>query len=62
MDKKNNYVYIDNLNLPNIHILLSYFQDPSSTIDKDFALVSLIGVAVGGFESANIDLKGLHKE
>lgn len=62
IDVKNNYVYIDNLNLPQIRCLFSYFQDPSSTVDKDFALVSLIGVAVGGFENANIELKGLHKE
>lgn len=62
IDRKNNYVYIDNLNLPTVKCLLSYFQDPSSTVDKDFALVSLVGVAVGGFESAGIDLKGLHRE
>lgn len=62
IDKKNNYVYIDNLCLPKIWCLLSYYQDASSTIDKDFALVSLLGVAVGGFESASIEIKGLHKE
>lgn len=62
IDKRNNYVYIDNLCLPKIKCLLSYYQDASSTMDKDFALVSLIGVAVGGFESASIEIKGLHRE
>lgn len=62
IDKRNNYVFIENMCLPKIRCLLSYYQDPSSTIDKDFALVSLIGVAVGGFESASIEIKGFHKE
>ena len=62
IDRKNHYIYIDNLNLPRIVCLLSYFQDASATLDKDFALVSLIGVAVGGFENARIELKGLHRE
>lgn len=62
LDKTNNYVYIDNLALPKLKCLLSYYQDASSTMEKDFALVSLIGVAVGGFENANIEIKGYHKE
>jgi hypothetical protein len=64
LDKKNNYVYIDNLSLPKLKCLLSYYQDASSTMEKDFALavVSLIGVAVGGFENASIEIKGLHRE
>jgi hypothetical protein len=62
IDKTNNYVYIDNLSLPKLKCLLSYFQDASSTMEKDFALVSLIGVAVGGFENASLEIKGLHRE
>jgi hypothetical protein len=62
LDKNNNYVYIDNMSLPKLKCLLSYYQDASSTMEKDFALVSLIGVAVGGFENASIEIKGWHKE
>lgn len=62
VDTSNNYVYIDNLNLSQIRCLVSYYQDASSTLDKDFQLVSLIGVAVGGFENARIDLKGYHQK
>jgi hypothetical protein len=62
LDRANNYVYIDNLSLPKLKCLLSYYQDASSTMEKDFALVSLIGVAVGGFENASLEIKGWHKE
>lgn len=62
IDKINNYVFIDNMVLPQVKVFVSYFQDPSSTVDKDFELISLIGVAVGGFENAEIILKGLHRE
>ena len=62
LDKNNNFVYIDRLNLPVIRCSLSYFQDASSTIDKDFDMVSLIGVAVGGFEEAPIKIEGIGYE
>jgi hypothetical protein len=62
IDRVNNYVFIDNMVLPQLKVFVSYFQDPSSTVDKDFELISLIGVAVGGFENAEITLKGLHRE
>lgn len=38
----------------------SYYQNPSITVEKEFELMSLMGVAFGGFEDANITLKGLH--
>ena len=62
IDVHNNYVYIDNLSLPHLKVLVSYFQNASSTMEKDFELVSLVGVAVGGFENALLEMKGLHKE
>jgi hypothetical protein len=62
LDQKNNFVYLDKLQLPFIECYLSYFQDPSSTIEKDFDMVSLIGVAVGGFEEARIKIEGLEYE
>ena len=61
-DLLNNYIYIDNLSLPHIKVLVSYFQDASATIEKEFELVSLIGVAVGGFDNAMVEMKGLHRE
>lgn len=62
LDAKNNFVYIDNLILPSVRCLLSYYQDPSSTYSKDFTFVSLLAVAVGGFEQFPLDMKGLHSE
>ena len=62
LDSTNNFVYIDNLILPTVRCLLSYYQDPSSTYSKDFTVVSLLAVAVGGFEHFPLDMKGYHSE
>lgn len=62
LDEKNNFVFIRSFSVSKIKLYVNYFQDPSSTIDKDFELKSLIGVAVGGFEDAKIELEPIHQE
>ena len=58
IDTSNNQVYAEKLTLPVFSFSLSYYQDPSITMEKDFELSSLIGVAIGGFEDAKILIKG----
>ena len=62
LDEKNNFVFIRSFLVSQVKLYVNYFQDPSSTIDKDFELVSLIGVAVGGFEDAKIVLNPIQQE
>lgn len=59
LDNSNNLIYINELFFPTVQIYLSYFQDSASTVDKEFEMVSLLGVAVGGFEEAFININPL---
>jgi hypothetical protein len=52
------FIFIEELVLPSIMAKCSYYQNPSITVEKEFELMSLMGVAFGGFEDANITLKG----
>jgi hypothetical protein len=62
LSDSNDSVYIDYMHVSQIRVILSYFQDASSTIDKDFELFSLVGVVLGGFEEAPIKLKEINHE
>lgn len=59
---KDNFVFVESINVSSIGIELSYFQDAKTTIDKDFEMFSLIGVIIGGFEEAQISLKMIQQE
>ena len=58
IDNTNDFVYIQLLGLPKTRFVLTYLEDPSTTLDKDLELFSLLGVAVGGFEGASLDIDG----
>lgn len=62
LSENNDSVYIDYMHITPINLILSYFQDASSTIDKDFELFSLVGVVLGGFEEAPIKIKEVTHE
>lgn len=54
------FIFFEELVLPSIMARVSYYQNPGITVEKEFELLSLMGVAFGGFEDATITLKGLH--
>lgn len=58
IDNTNDFVYIQLLGLPKVKFILTYHEDPSTTLDNDLELVSLLGVAVGGFEGASLEIDG----
>ena len=62
LSPNNNSVYIDYILISPMLIILSYFQNASSTVEKDFELVSLMGVVLGGFEEAPIKIKEITGE
>lgn len=62
LSPNNNSVYIEYMYISPLCVIMSYFQNSSSTFEKDFELVSLMGVMLGGFEEARIKIKELSGE
>jgi hypothetical protein len=58
IDNTNEFVYIQLLGLPKTKFVVTYLEDPVTTLDKDLELFSLLGVAVGGFEGASLEIDG----
>jgi len=58
LDNTNDFVYIQQLGLPPTRFVVTYLEDPGTTLDKDLELFSLLGVAVGGFEGASLEIGG----